>query len=214
MRTGQRPRHDPRHSLRLHGRSNPGGAGECRSGQDQCQPKVDHDRYRFLRNRVHRPRDLHITVTAPGFVRHQAGLPLVITASGCNDPNGGTCMPNLNPNFASHQWRLWTQGACDRNDGYSIYRLGCILSYCCLHHRQFTTHICLWASWPGNYDESVSLRRAFKIYEQLKFIFEASAFNLDNHVDPGSPNVSFSTPVANSSADARFSSPHGSTSKP
>ena len=53
---------------------------------------------------------------------------------------------------------------------------------------------------PGGYDEDLSLRRQFGIYERLKFTFEASAFNLDNHVDFSAPNVGFSSPTANSAS--------------
>lgn len=67
---------------------------------------------------------------------------------------------------------------------------------------------------PGTYDEDLSLRRAFNIYERLKFTFEASAFNLDGHVDFGGPSTGFSansttfgvvSSQANSPRDIQFS---------
>jgi hypothetical protein len=39
---------------------------------------------------------------------------------------------------------------------------------------------------------AVSVRRAFDIWERLKFTFEASAYNLDGHVDFGGPSTNWS----------------------
>ncbi len=44
---------------------------------------------------------------------------------------------------------------------------------------------------PGGYEEDLSIRRTFGMWERLKFTFEASAFNVDNHTDFGGPNTSF-----------------------
>jgi len=49
---------------------------------------------------------------------------------------------------------------------------------------------------PGGYTENLSLRRSFEIYERLKFTFEASAFNVDGHVDFSGPNTSSFTSTA------------------
>jgi hypothetical protein len=52
----------------------------------------------------------------------------------------------------------------------------------------------------GTYDEDLSLRRSFGIWERMKFTFEAGLFNVDNHVDFSSPGVTFSSAVPNSTS--------------
>jgi len=58
----------------------------------------------------------------------------------------------------------------------------------------------------------VSLRRAFNIWENLKFTFEASAYNVDGHVDFSGPATTVGSTTfgvvssqANSPRDVQFS---------
>ena len=150
-----------------------------------------------------------------GLVTHQAGGPLSVTATGCNDPFGGTCMPNIVP----------TYGQSPRINGGWGRKNTATTSYSYIDVAAFTvpaaytigngsrTYI-YGLRGPGNYDEDISVRRAFDIYERLKFTFEASAFNLDGHVDFGGPGTSFSptsttfgvvSSQANSPRDIQFS---------
>ncbi|MBB5065098.1 TonB-dependent receptor [Granulicella mallensis] len=139
--------------------------------------------------------------TLSTILQHQAGLPLAITASGCNMPFGGTCMPNLNP---AHTGPIRINGGWGRKGptasttqyidptAFSVpaaYTLG-----------NAPRTYAYGLRGPGNYDESLSLRRAFGIWERLKFTFEASLFNVDNHVDYSSPGVSFSSAIPNSTS--------------
>jgi hypothetical protein len=127
-----------------------------------------------------------------GLVTYSSGTPLAITASGCNDPNGGTCMPNLAPGFS---------GSARINGGWGRKNTA-TTSYAYINAAAFAVPAAYTIGNaprtyayalrnPGTYDEDLSVRRAFNIYERLKFTFEMSAYNLDGHVDFGGPSTSF-----------------------
>jgi hypothetical protein len=127
-----------------------------------------------------------------GLVTYSSGTPLAITASGCNDPNGGTCMPNLAPGFS---------GSARINVGWGRKNTA-TTSYAYINAAAFAVPAAYTIGNaprtyayalrnPGTYDEDLSVRRAFNIYERLKFTFEMSAYNLDGHVDFGGPSTSF-----------------------
>jgi len=136
-----------------------------------------------------------------GDFQHEAGTPLAITASGCTDPFGGTCFPNLNPAYT---------GSPRINGGWGRRNLA--IGTTTLQYID-PTAFSIPAAYtignasrtapyklrgPGSYTENLSVRRSFPIYERLKFTFEASAFNLDGHVDFSAPNTTFSSAVPNS----------------
>jgi hypothetical protein len=125
-----------------------------------------------------------------GDVQHEAGVPLSITATGCNDPFGGTCMPNVTAGYTGAP-RInggWgRKNLAKTNYGYidpaafsvpAAYTIGNA-------PRTYAYHL----RGAGNYTENLSVRRAFDIYERLKFTFEMSGFNLDGHVDFGGPGT-------------------------
>jgi hypothetical protein len=128
-----------------------------------------------------------------GTFQHEAGTPVVVTGSGCNQPFGGTCIPNLNPNYV---------GSPRINGGYGRKNLATgttTLQY--IDPAAFSIPVAYTLGNasrtypyklrnPGGYTENLSLRRSFAIYERLKFTFEASAFNVDGHVDFSAPNTS------------------------
>jgi hypothetical protein len=125
-----------------------------------------------------------------GDVQHIAGAPLSITATGCNDPFGGTCMPNLTAGYT---------GTPRINGGWGRKNLA-TTSYGYIDPAAFSVPAAYTIgnaprTYPyqlrgaGNYTENLSVRRAFDIYDRLKFTFEMSAFNVDGHVDFGGPGT-------------------------
>jgi len=150
-----------------------------------------------------------------GDFQHEAATPLSITATGCNDPFGGTCYPNLNPGYAGSP-RI-TGGWGRKNLATGTTTLQYIDPTAFSLPAAFTIGNAprtypYKLRGPGNYTENLSVRRAFSIYEGLKFTFEASAFNLDGHVDFSGPGTTFGsstfgtvTGQANSPRDLQFS---------
>jgi hypothetical protein len=148
-----------------------------------------------------------------GLVTRQSGTPLSITATGCNDPDGGTCMPNISPNYS---------GSPRINGGWGRKNTA-TTSYPYIDSTAFSVPTAYTIGDaartyayglrnPGTYDEDLSLRRAFNVWEQLKFTFEASAYNLDGHVDFGGPATTVGSSTfgvvssqANSPRDIQFS---------
>ncbi len=138
-----------------------------------------------------------------GLVTRQSGTPLSITATGCNDPFGGTCFPNIN---SSYSGPVRVNGGWGRkNTATTSYSY--ITSYASLGSSTTPQPFSLPPAYtignaartyayglrnPGNYDEDISVRRAFNIWENLKFTFEASAYNLDGHVDFSGPSTTWS----------------------
>ncbi|WP_348269884.1 carboxypeptidase-like regulatory domain-containing protein [Edaphobacter paludis] len=155
-----------------------------------------------------------------GIYRYTSGYPLAITASGCNLPFSGTCMPNLNPNF---------HGPIRINDGYGHNTYKAALATPFIDYRAFSVPSAYTIGnaprtyayalrGPGGDDTDMSLRRAFNLYERLKFTFQADVFNVTNNVRFADPNVVFDsnggttkqtfgkiTGTANSSRDIQFS---------
>jgi hypothetical protein len=150
-----------------------------------------------------------------GIFRYQSGTPITITGSGCNTPFAGTCYPNLNPSYG-HSPRLnggWGRSNTAANSSTVAYIDTNAFSIPAAYTfgnapRSYDFGL----RNPGGYEEDLSIRRSFGIFERLKFTFEASAFNLDNHTDFNGPNTSFGstsfgtvTSQANTPRDAQFS---------
>jgi hypothetical protein len=129
-----------------------------------------------------------------GTFQHEDGTPLVITATGCNDPFGGTCMPSYNPNYTGNPRINGGWGRKNLATGTAFQYIDPaafeVPSAYTIGNLRRTAPFGLRG--PGGYNENLSLRRSFPIYERLNFTFEASAFNIDGHVDFGAPNQSFS----------------------
>jgi hypothetical protein len=163
-----------------------------------------------------------------GIYRYTSGYPLAITASGCNTPFGGTCMPNLNPNL-SGQARI--------NGGYGANTQAVAFSTPYVNYNAFSVPgayaignaprtYAYGLRAPGGDDTDMSLRRVFSLYERLRFTFQADVFNLTNNVRFSAPNTTYTqeplisgtttpdqtkqtfgkiTGVANGSRDIQFS---------
>lgn len=150
-----------------------------------------------------------------GIFRYQSGTPITITSTGCNAPNSGTCYPNIAPGY-NHSpringgWGRKNTAANSPNISYlDVSAFTVPLAYTFGNAARSYT---LGLRNPGGYEQDLSIRRTFGILERLKFTFEASAFNLDNHVDFSGPATAFGstnfgtiTGQANSSRDAQFS---------
>jgi hypothetical protein len=129
-----------------------------------------------------------------GTFQHEDGTPVAITATGCNDPFGGTCFPNYNPNYVGRPRINGGWGRENRATGTSIQYIDPAAfeipaAYTIGNLRRTAPY---GLRNPGGYNENLSLRRSFPIHERLNFTFEASAFNVDGHVDFGAPNATFS----------------------
>ena len=130
-----------------------------------------------------------------GIFRYQSGTPITVTGSGCTAPNSGTCYPNITPGY-NHSPRI--NGGWGRmNTAASAATRPYIDLAAFTTPAQYTfgnapRSYTLGLRNPGGYEEDLSIRRTFGIFERLKFTLEASAFNLDNHTDFSNSNTSWS----------------------
>lgn len=116
-----------------------------------------------------------------------AGNPLELTASGCNSPGQGTCMPSYAPGFT---------GSARINGGWGH---GVTRESMAKTHFINTAAFAVPADFqignaarsapdglrgPGNYNIDGSLRRSFNLMpnERAKLVIEADVFNAVNHV--------------------------------
>lgn len=133
-----------------------------------------------------------------GIYHYNSGNPLAVTGSGCVTFAAGTCEPYLNPAFA---------GPIRINGRYGQGLTGANTTIPYVDVNAFLAPKVVQTSFPytfGNaprtapfglrgpnsYDVDMSLRRAFGIYEKLKLTMQIDAFNIDNHTQFASPNVS------------------------
>lgn len=125
-----------------------------------------------------------------------SGTPLAITTTGCNAPFSGVCVPNMTVGFSSPiriNGAFHPKTAANLNTSY-------------IDKTAFSTpaaytfgNVAMAAPYglhnPNSYDVDMSIRRAFSIYEpwNLKFTFQADAFNVDNHTQFTGINTSASS---------------------
>lgn len=63
---------------------------------------------------------------------------------------------------------------------------------------------------PSNYNVDASVRRAFPFaHERASFLFEASVFNLTNHVQFGTPSTNGAASIDQTVGDTNFGAPAG-----
>ncbi len=122
-----------------------------------------------------------------------SGTPLAIITTGCTAPFSGTCLPNLVPGAGP----VRINGAFHPRTLADVATTPYISSAAFATPAPFTFgNAPLAAPFglrnPSSYDIDMALRRSFDVYEpwHLKFTFEASAFNLDNHTQFGGLSVS------------------------
>jgi hypothetical protein len=150
-----------------------------------------------------------------GIYTYSSGLPLAITGSGCNTPGGGQCMPNYNPAF---------NGSARINGHYGHGLLAGQASPSYVNINAFVNAIPAYTfgnvartepfglRGPNSYDIDMSLKRTVTIHDNVKFVFDASAYNVSNAVIFSNPSVSTGTPStfgtvtgqANSSRDIQL----------
>lgn len=126
-----------------------------------------------------------------GIFTYLSGTPITVTSTGCQAPFSGTCYPNLNPNYVGSGRRNGDYGASSTATNsaavayldpaaFSIptpYTFGNVQRAAAFGLRN-----------PSGHEVDMSVRRSFQLYERLKFTFEGSLFNIDNHVDFRGPN--------------------------
>jgi len=145
-----------------------------------------------------------------GIFTYHSGNPLQITASGCNTPSSGTCMPDLNPDFHGSIRKNGSWGK-----GLTAAHLNAI-SYLDSNAFKLPDTFALPAgaskkavpitkigtaprsgalnTWsPSSYNINMGLQRSFNLTpERVKFIFKAECFNVTNKVTFGGINTVWS----------------------
>jgi hypothetical protein len=133
---------------------------------------------------------------------YTSGAPLVITYAGCNAPNAGQCMPDLNPNYSGSPRRNGKYG-----QGATAAALG-TYSYIDPAAFQVPNTFGVGASpiskigtaprtapyglhGPGKPNLDLSLRRTFPVKENLAIVFEADCLNVANHPTFGGISVAY-----------------------
>lgn len=144
-----------------------------------------------------------------------SGTPITITGAGCNTPNAGTCYPNLNPNFTGPARINGGYGRANlANSNKPYLDVNAFLAPAPYTFGNAPRSYTLGLRNPGAYSDDLSIRRSFGIYERLKFTFEGSFFNVDNHTDFRGPATAWSSnstsfgvvsAQANASRTAQFS---------
>ncbi|MHB1021522.1 MAG: outer membrane beta-barrel protein [Acidobacteriaceae bacterium] len=119
-----------------------------------------------------------------GIYTYHSGNPLAITASGCNDPFGGSCMPNLATGFSGSA-RIngsWGKGALAGTPSPSYIDSTAFADPAAYTFGSAPRTGAYGLRGPGSYDIDMSVKRAFDLYENVKLLFDLSAYNLTNKV--------------------------------
>jgi hypothetical protein len=134
-----------------------------------------------------------------GIFTYIGGNPLAIVQATCSGNSvGEQCMPVLTPGFSgsARQNGGWGHGATRLNlsstqyinpAAFTLSGTGCTAP-CPLTNEYVIGNAARTAPYglrgPGNYDIDTTIRRTFDLWnrENVKFVFEASAFNATNHV--------------------------------
>lgn len=133
-----------------------------------------------------------------GIYHYTSGNPLAVTGSGCVTFAAGTCMPYLNPAFGG-PIRIngkYGSGLTAANTNVPYIDVNAFLAPKVVQTTLPYTFgnaprtAPFGLRGPSSYDVDMSLRRSFGIYERLKLTMQIDAFNIDNHTQFGSPNVS------------------------
>jgi hypothetical protein len=122
-----------------------------------------------------------------------SGTPLAITYGGCQAPNGGQCEPDFNPSYVSNPRKNGRYGkgvtaaalssvqfidpsafqapsAYTTNFSTNLNRIGNVARTAPYGLRN-----------PYRWNDDISLRRTFPLYERLNLILEADCLNVANH---------------------------------
>jgi hypothetical protein len=136
-----------------------------------------------------------------------------VTYAGCNAPLAGTCMPDINPDYA-HSPRKngqFGRGVTAANLGSvqfidpaafqapAAYTTGFGTNYNLIGNLRRTAPYGLRN--PGKTNDDISLRRSFNLSgERYKFIFEADCLNVANHPTFGGITTTYTNPGTSASA--------------
>ena len=145
-----------------------------------------------------------------GIYTYSSGTPMLITYSGCtgtNFPGQGQCMPDLNPNFTSHNARI--NGSFGKGpNGFTADKLGKV-AYVDANAFSIPTNISTVSTQqllignaprtraynlnnPGTQNLDAAVRRRFFLpWEGMTLEFEADCLNVWNKVHFGNPNASY-----------------------
>lgn len=138
-----------------------------------------------------------------GTFTYSSGTPLLVTSSNCTTPFAGTCMPDVNPNFAGKTVRQngsWGKGITAGNFAAIHYLVNSKDGSCTAGtggNCPFTdpqpymfgdasrTLAYDGLRNPSNYSLNGSVSRTFDITERWKFVFRADCQNIPNKVNFG-----------------------------
>lgn len=133
-----------------------------------------------------------------GLATFASGSPLAITTAGCNTM-GGTCMPNLNPNYTGNlkpngkygSGMTWSNASTRQFIDPSAFVTPTSYTY---GNAPRTAPLGLYG--PGNWDVDMSLRRSFKVYREAEIVVQADLFNVFNTVIFGGLNTTLTAGTA------------------
>jgi len=162
-----------------------------------------------------------------GIFTYVAGNPLTITGSTCTGVSGqGTCMPAYASNFTG-KVRIngaWGHGASRTNlgkiqyinpDAFALTGTGGTLANPYVIG-SITRTAPFGLRGPGNYNIDASVRRTFDLWNRanMKFIFEANAFNALNHVWFGSTSTNATGSINQVYGNSNFGTVAGQANTP
>jgi len=161
-----------------------------------------------------------------GIFTYVAGNPLTITQNSCTGiPGQGQCMPAYATNFTG-KVRIngrWGHGLSRTNlnvpyinsDAFALTGTGGTLT-----NQYVIGSVTRTAPYglrgPGNYNIDASVRRTFDLWnrENVKFVFEANAFNALNHVWFGSTSTNATGSINQTFGNSNFGTVAGQANTP
>jgi len=159
-----------------------------------------------------------------GIFTYIGGNPLALTGSTCTGSAGqGTCMPVIASGFtgSARQNGGWGHGATRTTLGSIQYvnpaafaLTGSLANEYVISNIARTAPLGLRG--PGNYNIDGSVRRTFDVWnkENVKFVFEANVFNVENHVWFGSTSTNASGSINQSVGNGAFGTVSGQANNP
>ena len=118
-----------------------------------------------------------------GIFTYSSGAPLTIGGS-CTTPNGGTCEPNYAAGYTKSP-RVngsWGAGSLAGQTSPAYLDKVAFVDPPAYTIGNLARTAPFGLRGPSTYDMDLSVKRTFKIYENVKFLFDVSAFNVTNKV--------------------------------
>ena len=130
-----------------------------------------------------------------GIATYRSGIPLGTIGASCNLPNAGGCFASYNPNFTGPV-RInggWGSGDLLGSNPPAFLDKNAFTSPAPFTYGNTPRTGVGGIQNPSTYNVDVNLRREFGIYENLKVIFQADAFNVFNLVTFSAPSTNITS---------------------